>query len=204
MLCGYIVATRLHTPWAYMVAIEPIFADIKRKLEANVVRLPRADELGSLNLSPKPPLTISSEYDLPHPSIPAMDVGNVSQGHDATSSSSCVSPVSQSRYVSDGFQSPDQTAKKITVPSNSRWSSQDLNPISQLTTNRRRLDDQVVLRGASNHQSNSSITMAPSVETEAEDRYAISSLGVGLGAYFSRFSSTEVNGQGSSPSTTCS
>ena len=122
-----------------MVAIEPILGDIKQKLKTDVVRLPRADELDSFNLSPKLPLTISDEYSLPTPGNPTMDVGNQSHGLDATF------PVSQSQYVSDGFQSPDQTTEKLTVTSNSRWSSQDLNPISQPTTSQGRLNDQVVL-----------------------------------------------------------
>lgn len=185
MLCGYIVAIRLHTPWAYMVAIEPILGDIKRKLNADVVRLPRADELDSHNLSPKPPLTISHEYDLPPPSIPTLDVGNLSHGLDATSSSSRVAPVSPSKNVLNGIQSPDHNTEKITVTGNSRRSSQDPNPISQPTTSQRRLDDQVVLKRKSSHQPTNCKTMAPSVEIEAGDRYAISSLGVGLGAYLS-------------------
>ena len=150
-----------------MVAIEPILGDIRRKLKADIVRLPRADELDSLNLSPKPHLTTSDEYYLPTPGIPTMDFGNLSHGLDAIFSSSRVSRVSQSKYVSNGFQSPDQTTEKITIRSNSRWSSQDLNPISQPTTSRRRLDDQVILQRKSSHQSSNSITMAPSVQTEA-------------------------------------
>lgn len=162
MLCGYIVAIRLHTPWAYMVAIEAIFEDIRRKLQADVVRLPKADELNSLNLSSKPPLIIRDEYCLPTPGIPTMDaVGTQSPGLDATCSSSRVSLVSQRKYISNRFQSSDQTTEKSTVPSsNSGWFGQDLNSIPhQPTTNRTRLDcDQVALeRNSSHHQSSNSI-----------------------------------------------
>ncbi|KAL8834533.1 MAG: hypothetical protein Q9170_003715 [Blastenia crenularia] len=46
-LCGYIIAIRQDIPWAYMVAIEPVFEDIRRRLDTEEVRLPFANELGS-------------------------------------------------------------------------------------------------------------------------------------------------------------
>ena len=46
-LCGFIVAIRQDIPWAYMVPIEPVLEDIKRKLGTDDVRLPKASEIGS-------------------------------------------------------------------------------------------------------------------------------------------------------------
>lgn len=44
-LCGHIVAVRQDIPWAYMMAIQPIFDDIKLRLNIDEVRLPTIDEV---------------------------------------------------------------------------------------------------------------------------------------------------------------
>jgi hypothetical protein len=52
-LCGFIVAIRQDVPWAYMIPIEPILEDIKRKFGTTDVRLPERSEIESLAASSK-------------------------------------------------------------------------------------------------------------------------------------------------------
>jgi len=47
-LCGFIVAVREDVPWAYMMPILPVLADIKAKLRTDDVRLPKCGELEAL------------------------------------------------------------------------------------------------------------------------------------------------------------
>ena len=52
-LCGYIIAIRQDVPWAYMVAIQPVLEDIRRRFKTDYVRLPSAAEMESLRLVAK-------------------------------------------------------------------------------------------------------------------------------------------------------
>ncbi|KAL8909682.1 MAG: hypothetical protein Q9171_004927 [Xanthocarpia ochracea] len=44
-LCGHIIAVRQDVPWAYMMAIRPIFDDIRSRLSIDDVRLPTIHEI---------------------------------------------------------------------------------------------------------------------------------------------------------------
>ncbi|KAL9105714.1 MAG: hypothetical protein Q9227_009154 [Pyrenula ochraceoflavens] len=50
-LCGYIIATRQDTPWAYMIPIDAVIRDIKLQLSTEDVRLPRCEEFNAANIS---------------------------------------------------------------------------------------------------------------------------------------------------------
>lgn len=40
MLCGFVIATRMDVPWAYMMPIGPVLEDMKRSLGTNNIKLP--------------------------------------------------------------------------------------------------------------------------------------------------------------------
>ena len=59
-LCGFIVAIRQDVPWAYMIPIEPLLEDIKRKFGTSDVRLPKRGEIESLAASSKISETVTA------------------------------------------------------------------------------------------------------------------------------------------------
>ncbi|KAL9629651.1 MAG: hypothetical protein Q9204_005152 [Flavoplaca sp. TL-2023a] len=52
-LCGHIIAVREDIPWAYMIAIRPIFDDIRLRLNTTDVRLPTQDEFFKAESAPQ-------------------------------------------------------------------------------------------------------------------------------------------------------
>ena len=52
-LCGHIIAVREDIPWAYMIAIRPIFDDIRLRLNTTDVRLPTKGEFLKWALAPQ-------------------------------------------------------------------------------------------------------------------------------------------------------
>ena len=60
-LCGHIIAVREDIPWAYMVAIQPIFDDIRLRLNTTDVRLPTQYEFFKWELAPQGSAELSGD-----------------------------------------------------------------------------------------------------------------------------------------------
>ncbi|KAL8715346.1 MAG: hypothetical protein Q9225_006385 [Loekoesia sp. 1 TL-2023] len=69
-LCGYIIAVRQDIPWAYMVAIEPVLEEIRRKLDTDDVRLPTAGDIESLAIASE--VSVTELPDEEQEEIPAL------------------------------------------------------------------------------------------------------------------------------------
>lgn len=124
-LCGFIVAVRQDVPWAYMMAIEPVLDDIKRKLGTPDVRLPRRGEIESLAAVSEVPESIDvakEAFKTPvnsrtQASKPAADLWNVLSGRSvAISKASDASGILSEKQSHSSSQQQDEILDEKTSP----------------------------------------------------------------------------------------